>query len=77
MSTNKKADKINDFNYTINFFKSIGVEEKYKNHKYITFLSLSLLYKIYTYNKFFFKFFKIPLNGFCHFNYYFCIILII
>ena len=36
MSSNKKADKINDFNYTINFFKSIGVEEKYKNYKYIT-----------------------------------------
>ena len=35
MSSRNKADKINDFNYTINFFKDLGVEEKYKNFKYV------------------------------------------
>ena len=35
MSSRSKADKINDFNYTINFFKDLGVEEKYKNFKYV------------------------------------------
>ena len=36
MSSSRKADKINDFNYTINFFRDLGVEEKYKNFRHIT-----------------------------------------
>jgi glycosyltransferase involved in cell wall biosynthesis len=35
MSSHSKVEKINDFNYTINFFKDLGVEEKYKNFKYV------------------------------------------
>jgi glycosyltransferase involved in cell wall biosynthesis len=35
MSRHSKAEKYNDFDYTINFFKDLGVEEKYKNFKYV------------------------------------------
>lgn len=35
MSSNKKLDKINDFNYTINYFNKLGIDEKYKNFRFI------------------------------------------
>ena len=35
MSANMKAHKIIDYEYTINYFQSIGAENQYKNFKYI------------------------------------------
>ena len=35
MSSTKKIDKINDFNYTINFFKEQGIQDKYINFELI------------------------------------------
>lgn len=34
LSRTKKLDKINDFNYTINFFKKQGIQKKYINFEY-------------------------------------------
>ena len=42
MSNNRKIDKLNDFDYTINFFEKLGAQKKYKNFKYIS--SKSRLY---------------------------------
>jgi glycosyltransferase involved in cell wall biosynthesis len=36
MSSNRKIDKFNDFDYTINFFEKLGAQKKYKNFKYIS-----------------------------------------
>jgi hypothetical protein len=36
MSNNRKIDKINDFDYTIQFFNQIGAQNKYKNFQRIS-----------------------------------------
>jgi glycosyltransferase involved in cell wall biosynthesis len=36
LSNNRKIDKMNDFDYTINFFEKLGVQKKYNNFKYIS-----------------------------------------
>jgi glycosyltransferase involved in cell wall biosynthesis len=36
MSSNKRVEKMNDFDYTINCFLKLGVQKKYKNFKYIS-----------------------------------------
>lgn len=43
MSHKKKIEKIRDFDYTIDFFRAIGVEEKFKNYNYIV---LSARYRL-------------------------------
>jgi hypothetical protein len=35
MSASRKAEKIIDFDYTVNYLQNIGVESQYKNFKYI------------------------------------------
>ena len=42
-SEKKKIEKIRDFDYTIDFFRAIGVEEKFKNYNYIV---LSARYRL-------------------------------